>query len=152
MITPKLMPINHHSNVLSIGNNDLAQIIRADFTHKKIITCASTIYMNPFFTIAAKLIIFSLQLSSQIKHYQLSLHASSLGVNPVLFTWSFTPWFSFHLCVQALCIAFGLVLLFGVAFGTPYCAFAHAFNPISPFRQADIACDSSSTVHLPLEK
>ena len=41
--------------------------------------------------------------------------------------WLFTFWFSFHLCV---CVAFGFLLLFRLAFGTPY-AFVHAFNHIS---------------------
>ena len=70
---------------------------------------------------------FSLQLSSHIKHYQLSLHASSL--------WSILSFprgcllFGFHfICVYD---AFCLVLLFVVAFGTPLCFCARVQSHIS---------------------
>ena len=116
---------NHHYIILCIVMNDLAYILRADFTHKNIIICACTIYTNPFFTIAATKNV-TLQISLPIKHYKLSLHASSLcsimSFPPgcLLFGFRFT-------CV---CVAFGLVLLFTVAFGTPY-AVGHTFHTIA---------------------
>ena len=120
--TSRIRPMtraNHHYIVLCIGMNDSVDYHCRFHTHKHII-----IYINPF-SQSRQQIMFALQLSSHMKHYQLSLHASSLC--SIMSFQRGCLLFGFHfMCVY---VAFCLVLLFRVAFGTPY-VFACAFNPI----------------------
>ena len=105
--------------------NDLGLIIIEDFTHKKTSSFTST-----HFSQSQQQIMFSLQLSSHVKHYQPSLHASSLC--SILSFPRVYLLFGFNLiCVY---VSFCLVLLFTV--------------PLA----RHMLCDSSPTVHIPLEK
>ena len=117
---------NHHSIILCIVMNDLAYILRADFTHKNIvIMCLHNLHEPIFHNRGNKKCYFA----NFFTHKTLQTVTACFFVvlNHVFLTWLFTLWFSFHFCV---CVAFGLVLLFTVAFGTPY-AFAHTFHTIA---------------------
>ena len=89
--------VNHHYIVLCIGMNDLANVIRADFTHKLIIICASTIYMHPFCTITAT---YHVVFVTFLTHKTVPTVSADyyVDLNPVVSMRLFALRFSFCLC------------------------------------------------------
>ena len=91
--------VNHHYIVPCIGMNDLANVIRADFTHKYILICASTIYMRPYCTITATYHFFFVTFLTHKTVPTVSVNAGFyVDLNPVVSMRVFALRFSFCLC------------------------------------------------------